>query len=152
MTALAGVRGRKTGSLISVREQSSFSGDAMVFVCLYLETNKRDLHGQDGAQAVDCAVSHIYTVGETACEHQHQDMKGYKVDQEHVATPRRNLNTQMSRSHLNSEFLQVKRAHPQLPYHVKVCQGADGGPIHGAGFNSFNPHVIGQQHAEDSNT
>lgn len=119
---------------------------------LYLETNKRDLHGQDGAQAVHRAVSHIYTVGETACEHQHQDMEGYKVDQEHVATPGGNLNTHMSRSRLNSGVRSEKRAHPPLPYHVKVRQGTYGGPIHRAGFNSFNPHVVGQQHAEDSNT
>lgn len=59
----------------------------------YLETNKGDLHGEDGAQAVDCAVSHVYAVGESACEHQHQDMEGDQVDQEHVATPGGNLNT-----------------------------------------------------------
>lgn len=58
----------------------------------YLETNKRDLHGEDGAQAVDCAVSHIYAVWESACEHQNQDVEGNKVDEEHVATPGGNLN------------------------------------------------------------
>lgn len=59
----------------------------------YLETNKRDLHGEDGAQAVDCAVSHVDAVGESAGEHQNQDVKGDKVDQENVATPGGNLDT-----------------------------------------------------------
>lgn len=62
----------------------------------YLETNKRDLHGEDGAQAVDCAVSHIDAVRESACEHQNQDVEGDKVDQEHVATPGGNLDTHTS--------------------------------------------------------
>lgn len=62
----------------------------------YLETNKRDLHGEDGAQAVDCAVSHVDAVRESACEHQNQDVEGDKVDQEHVATPGGNLDTHTS--------------------------------------------------------
>ena len=64
----------------------------------YLETNKRDLHGQDGAQAVNCAVSHVDAVGESSCEHQDQDVEGDKVDQEHVATPGGNLDTQKNTS------------------------------------------------------
>ncbi len=59
----------------------------------YLKTNKRDLHGEDGAQAVDCAVSHIDAVRESACEHQNQDVERDKVDQKHVATPGGNLDT-----------------------------------------------------------
>lgn len=59
----------------------------------YLETNKRDLHGEDGAQAVHCAVSHVDAVRKSACEHQNQDVEGDKVDQEHVATPGGNLDT-----------------------------------------------------------
>lgn len=53
----------------------------------YLEAYKGDLHGKDGAQAVDGAVSHVDAMGEAACEHQHQNVKGNQVDQEHVAPP-----------------------------------------------------------------
>lgn len=59
----------------------------------YLETDKRDLHGEDGSQAVDSAVSHINAVGESASEHQDKHMEGDQVDQEHVATPGGNLHT-----------------------------------------------------------
>lgn len=38
-------------------------------VLSYLETNEGNLHGQDGAQAVDCAVGHVDAVGESACQH-----------------------------------------------------------------------------------
>ena len=74
----------------------------------YLETNKRDLHGEDGAQAVDCAVSHIDSVRESAREHQNQHVEGDEVDQEHVATPGRNLDTHkhLIRTSINSEFTQ----------------------------------------------
>lgn len=37
----------------------------------HLETHKRDLHGKNGAQAVDSTVRHVDPVGETSCEHQH---------------------------------------------------------------------------------
>ncbi len=53
----------------------------------YLESNKRDLHGEDGAQAVDCAVRHIDAMRETAGEHQHQHVQGNEVNQKHVTTP-----------------------------------------------------------------
>lgn len=57
----------------------------------HLEANKGDLHGEDGSQAVDCAVGHVDPVGEAPCEHQHQDVQGDEVDQEDVATPRGDL-------------------------------------------------------------
>ena len=34
-------------------------------------------------------------------------------------------------------------------YHVEVSQGTDGRPVHRAGVDSLDPHVVGQQHAED---
>lgn len=37
----------------------------------HLETHKGDLHGKNGAQAVDSTVRHVNPVGETSCEHQH---------------------------------------------------------------------------------
>lgn len=57
----------------------------------YLETNEGNLHGQDGAQAVYCAVGHIDAVREPACQHQNQDVKGDEVNEEHVAAPGRHL-------------------------------------------------------------
>lgn len=57
----------------------------------YLETHEGNLHGQDGAQAVDCAVGYIDAVREPACQHQNQDMKGDEVDKENIATPGRYL-------------------------------------------------------------
>lgn len=33
----------------------------------YLEPNKRDLHGKDGAQTVNCAVCHIDSVRKSPC-------------------------------------------------------------------------------------
>lgn len=53
----------------------------------HLETHKGDLHGKNGAQAVNSTVGHIDPVGEASCEHQHQYMEGDQVDQEHVASP-----------------------------------------------------------------
>lgn len=77
----------------------------------YLETNKRNLHGEDGAQAVNCAVSHVDAVRESACEHQYQDVQGDEVDQEHVATPGGNLNAHKHfRTSVNLELIQVKYA------------------------------------------
>lgn len=57
----------------------------------YLETHKGDLHGENGAQAVNSTVGHIDPVGETSCEHQHQYVERDQVDQEHIASPRRDL-------------------------------------------------------------
>lgn len=57
----------------------------------YLETNEWNLHGQDGAQTVDCAVGHIDAVRKSACQHQNQDVKGDEVDEEHIASPGRYL-------------------------------------------------------------
>lgn len=57
----------------------------------HLETHKGDLHRENGAQAVNSAVGHVDPVGEAACEHQHQDMERDQIDQEHVASPGRDL-------------------------------------------------------------
>lgn len=54
----------------------------------YLKSNKGDLHGEDGAQAVNCAVCHIDPMREAAGEHEHQHVKGNEVNQKHVSTPR----------------------------------------------------------------
>lgn len=53
----------------------------------HLETHKGDLHGKNGAQAVDSAVGHVDPVGEASREHQHQHMERDQVDQEHIASP-----------------------------------------------------------------
>lgn len=55
---------------------------------IHLESDEGDLHGQDGAQAVYGAVSHVDAVRESPGEHQHQDVQGDQVDEEHVASPR----------------------------------------------------------------
>lgn len=57
----------------------------------HLETHEGDLHGKNGAQAVNSTVGYIDPVGETSCEHQHQYMKRNQVDQEHIPSPRRDL-------------------------------------------------------------
>lgn len=57
----------------------------------HLETHKGDLHGKNGAQAVNSTVGHIDPVGEASCEHQHQYMERDQVDQEHIASPGRDL-------------------------------------------------------------
>ena len=70
----------------------------------HLETHKGDLHGKNGAQAVDSTVRHVDPVGETSCEHQHQYMKGDQVDQEHVTSPGRDLG-QDEKGHFLSALL-----------------------------------------------
>lgn len=55
---------------------------------MYLEAHEGDLHGQDGAEAVHGAVSHVDAVGESSGEHQHQYVQGDQVDEENVASPR----------------------------------------------------------------
>lgn len=67
--------------------------DKVFFYFLYLEANERDLHGEDGSQAVDGAVGHVDTVGEAASEHEDQHVEGDEVDQEHIATPGGHLQT-----------------------------------------------------------
>lgn len=79
----------------------------------HLEANKGDLHGEDGSQAVDCAIGYVDPVGEAPGEHQHQDVQGDEVDQEDVATPRGDLpghkpDTQPQAPGLNSCRAEVK--------------------------------------------
>lgn len=53
----------------------------------HLKTHKGDLHGKNGAQAVNSTVGHVDPVGETSCEHQHQYVERDQVDQEHITSP-----------------------------------------------------------------
>ena len=52
-----------------------------------LESNKGDLHGEDGTQAVDGAVDHVDPVGEASGGHQGQGVHRDQVDEENVASP-----------------------------------------------------------------
>ena len=36
-------------------------------------------------------------------------------------------------------------------YHVEVGESAEGGPEDGAWLDSFDPHVVSEQYAEDGN-
>lgn len=79
----------------------------------HLEANKGDLHGEDGSQAVDCAIGYVDPVGEAPGEHQHQDVQGDEVDQEDVAAPRGDLPGHKADTHpqvpgLNSCTAEVK--------------------------------------------
>lgn len=89
----------------------------------YLEANEGNLHGQDGAQAVDSAVGHIDAVREPACQHQNQDVKGDKVDEEHIAAPGRHLEKQ---TNTPSDILKTLSGASETQfgptYHVKVGQ------------------------------
>lgn len=38
------------------------------------------------------------------------------------------------------------------PHHVEVRQGADGRPVNRTGLHRLDPHVVGQQHAENSDS
>lgn len=57
----------------------------------WLEPHKGDLHGQDGADDIQCRVSNIHTVGEAASDHEDEHMQGDDVDEEHITTPRGHL-------------------------------------------------------------
>ena len=37
-------------------------------------------------------------------------------------------------------------------HHIKVSKSTDSSPEHGSSFHSLDPHGIGKQHTEDSNT
>lgn len=76
----------------------------------YLEPNKGYLHGKNGAQTVNRAVCHIDSVRKSPCEHQNQNVEGYKVDQEHVATPGGNL-------HANTLSYQIVKVKITPVYH-----------------------------------
>ncbi len=54
-----------------------------------LEADERDLHGEDGAEAVDGAVGDVDPVGKTPGDHQREHVHRDQVDEEHVATPGR---------------------------------------------------------------
>ena len=55
------------------------------------KSDKRDLHGQDCAKAVNGGIRYVYSMTETAHNHQCQNMQRDQVDQEDVASPRRYL-------------------------------------------------------------
>ena len=47
------------------------------------------------------------------------------------------------------ELLLVRWPSVAAAHHVEVSQGTDGRPVHRARVDSLDPHVVGQQHAED---
>lgn len=99
----------------------------------YLETNKGNLHGQDGAQTVDCAVGHVDAVRESARQHQNQDVKGDEVDQKHVAAPGGHLGEKKKQKNTIVVSETLGRATGSLftpTYHVKVGQSTNRRPVH----------------------
>ena len=57
----------------------------------WLEADEGDLHGENRSDDVEGAVGNVNAVGEATRDHQHENMEGNDVDEEHVATPRGNL-------------------------------------------------------------
>ena len=62
----------------------------------------------------------------TSTNHQDENVDGNQVDEEHVASPRRD--------------------------HVEVGQGAEGRPVDGPSLDALDPQVVGEEHAEDGDT
>ena len=56
-----------------------------------LEADKGDLHAENGAEDVEGGVGNVDALVEASSDHEHEDVQGDEVDQEHVATPRRHL-------------------------------------------------------------
>ena len=136
---------KSTLAFDTLAHKSSMKSYQHVFTWLHwLETDERNLHGQDGTQNVDlnknkkgrarCVrnptlnyrwVGHIDSMREVPGEHQCQHMQRNQVDQKDITTPWGN--------------------------HVEVRQCTRCCPHHGSGLHGFDPEVVGQQHTEDGN-
>lgn len=97
----------------------------------YLEPNKGYLHGKDGAQTINCAVCHIDSMRKSPCEHQNQNVEGYKVDQEHIATPGGNL-------HANTLSCQIVKVKITPVMHHSIHSPCKSKPVHTQMTNTLN--------------
>lgn len=75
-------------NLPSRRPNNQQNTHAHVFRCGdRLESNKGDLHRQNGSNDVQRGISNVHPMGEPPRHHQGKDVEGDDVNQEHVATP-----------------------------------------------------------------
>lgn len=92
----------------------------------WLEAHEWDLHREDRAHTVDDTVGDINSIRKATGRHQGENVQRNQIDQEHVAAPRR--------------------------HHVEIGECGQRRPQDRSSFHRLDPHVVGEQHAEDGNS